>query len=100
MVLGLLVTLACAGVAYTVLAPEPTSRFCTTGLAFREVGGRSVQLQDQGAPGRDGCDGDELAPGSRSEVLGYDCRVRSASGDVVETVGPNRPDGTCGQGDR
>lgn len=33
-------------------------------------------------------------------VLGFDCRYRDADGDVVATVEPNRPDGTCTLPDR
>lgn len=82
---------------------EPEARFCTMGLAVRVVGGRDVQLQDQGSPGPDRCDNDDVASGNPAaaslptEVLGFDCRIRDQSGVVIETIKPNRSDGTCGQ---
>lgn len=91
------------GAVKTLADREPEARFCTAGLAIRDVGGRTVQLQDQGPPGADGCDNDDVASGNPAaaslpvEVLGFDCRIRDQSGAVVETIKPNRSDGTCGQ---
>ena len=68
--------------------------FCTMGLAIVEIDGRSVVFQDQAPPGREDCD---LGETSKHEViLGQDCRVRHANGDVISELEPNRADGTCG----
>lgn len=87
--------------------PEPREKFCTLGLAFTTIDGQEVVLQDQGGPGRDGCDGNGLPSQSTvasglaiAPVLGFDCKVRDVNGTVVATTTPNRPDGTCGQAPR
>jgi hypothetical protein len=74
---------------------------CTANLATVTVDGRTVALEDQGTPGRDGCD---ITVGSgvwarrdAAPVLGYDCRIRDGERHVVGTFPPNRRDGTCGQ---
>jgi hypothetical protein len=75
-------------------APE---RFCTTSLHLGSVNGGLVALEDQGSPGRDGC---ELRHGEHPagyNVLGLDCKVRDVAEIVVATTTPNRPDGTCGR---
>jgi hypothetical protein len=74
---------------------------CAAGLAFVTVEGRTIALEDQGTPGRDGCD---ITVGSgvwarrdAAPVLGYDCRIRDGERHVIGTYPPNRRDGTCGQ---
>jgi hypothetical protein len=100
-----LVVVAVVGVA--ALGSEPEDRFCTTGLAFREVDGVSYELEDQGSAGRDGCDkgdgvwGDPYLPveGFGLGYLGYDCRIHVAEDEVTDetVIPPNRPDGSCGK---
>ena len=79
-------------------------KFCTLGLAFTTIDGVQMPLQDQGSPGRDGCDGSDRPRRSsvtsgiaKAPVVGFDCKARDVDGVVVATTQPNRPDGTCGQ---
>lgn len=79
-------------------------RFCTLGLAFTTIDGVQMPLQDQGSPGRDGCDDSDRPRRSpvtsgiaEAPVVGFDCKARDVDGVVVATTQPNRPDGTCGQ---
>ena len=80
---------------------DSESHFCTTQLSVAGVGGRDAALQDQGSPGRDGCDlGDNGVTLERVRMeyeLDYDCLLRNRSGEVVASTTPNRADGTCGQ---
>jgi len=70
--------------------------FCSAPLAVTTVDGRTVALQDQGAPGRDGCELPRV--GTKTfDVLGLDCRVRTDRNVVIASTTPNRSDGTCGQ---
>ena len=70
--------------------------FCSAPLAVTTVDGHRVALQDQGAPGRDGCELPRI--GTKDfDVLGLDCRVRTNKNVVVASTTPNRSDGTCGQ---
>jgi hypothetical protein len=102
---GVVVLVGGCLLALVAVRSEEEARFCTTALAFGTDGaGRTVVLQDQGAPGRDGCEIDEVpdeattgAAGDDVLVLGLDCSYRDAEGDVVATTEPNRPDGSCGQ---
>lgn len=84
----------------TEVQSAPRARFCTAGQAFTTIDGVFMPLQDQGSPGRDGCDGSDRPSRSSVEqapVVGYDCKARDVDGTVVATTQPNRPDGTCGQ---
>jgi hypothetical protein len=79
--------------------------FCAAGLTISTVDGQTVVLQDQGKPGRhkedNPCSGDyESTNGVAGfNMLGFDCKLRDASGRVVGSLNPNRADGTCGQPD-
>lgn len=73
----------------------PSEKFCTMALGFGTVHGIQVVWQDQGGPGKDGCDLPDH--GEYTDVgptLGFDCKVRDASGKVVDSV-PKAADGTC-----
>jgi hypothetical protein len=97
------VTLVGAAIAYSVTQREPTTVFCTTGLAYRSVTvegeSRIAAYEDQGSPGDDGCDISEppSETGDFSMILGYDCNVRDSSDAVVGEAPANRSDDTCGQ---
>lgn len=55
-------------------------------------------MEDQGSPGKDGCDVSKAPMGDDFNLLlGYDCKVRERDGNVVAEVPANRSDGTCGQ---
>lgn len=83
-----------AGFAVWALNQEGTETFCTLGLPIYEHDGARGTLEDNGEPGRDGCDGPDH--NSLGITLGFDCKVRSPEGEVVDEVEPNRADGTCG----
>jgi hypothetical protein len=91
------VALTVSAVVLYVRAESTTSRFCTTGLAIGTVNGGMVALEDQGGPGRDGCDDRHVAPSLGYNVLGFDCKIRDPADVVVAVTTPNRSDGTCGQ---
>jgi hypothetical protein len=99
---GLLVLAATLiGLGVIVSNDHSPAHLCTLQLAFVTVEGRTIALEDQGKPGRDGCD---ITVGfgvsARSDpapVLGYDCRIRDSERHVVGKYPPNRRDGTCGQ---
>jgi hypothetical protein len=82
---------------------RPGRWFCTAGLSFVDVGGVPYAYEDQGGPGRDGCDGGEMLgdrplDGFGDGYIGFDCRIHDGSDVTDDTViPPNRPDGTCGQ---
>lgn len=105
LVLGSVIAIG-AVVGFAVLTDQPpTQHFCDTSLSIQEVtvaGARVLaSLEDQGGPGRDGCDISEAprigSSGLSGLVVGYDCKVRAGGGEVVAEVSPDRPDGTCGQ---
>ncbi|MEY2446580.1 MAG: hypothetical protein QOH79_56, partial [Acidimicrobiaceae bacterium] len=50
------------------------SKFCTQALAL--VPGTDIALEDQGSPGRDGCDIDRVGGAGDMLVLGFDCQTR------------------------
>jgi hypothetical protein len=64
------------------------------------VDGSQVALEDQGAR-TDGCSlGDHDVTLERVAMdfeLYYDCLVRDRAGNVIASMTPNRPDGTCDQ---
>jgi hypothetical protein len=65
------------------------------GAEIEGIGG--VAFEDQGGPGRDGCDDRHAGAGLSWRVLGFDCKIRDPADVVVATTTPNRTDGTCGQ---
>ena len=89
------------GLGVVVSNDHRPAHLCTANLATVTVDGRTVALEDQGAPGRDGCDitvgFGVWARRDASPVLGYDCRIRDSERHVVGTYPPNRRDGICGQ---
>lgn len=94
-VLVFLVVATIAGVAYHFKGRAPSEKFCTTGLGFATVHGRTVVNQDQGGPGKDGCDLPDH--GTNTDVgptLGFDCKIRNGSGRVIDSL-PQQPDGSC-----
>ena len=80
------------------LAAPTRESFCSEPLVVTRVDGHPVALQDQGAPGRDGCELPRVGT-KEFDVLGLDCRVRTDRNVVVASTTPNREDGTCGQPD-
>lgn len=91
---------AVVGFVFTHRGRVPSETFCTMGLAMGSVHGRMVVLQDQGGPGRDGCDlPDHGSDTDIGPTLGFDCKVRDRSGRVVDSL-PELPDGTCDAGDQ
>jgi hypothetical protein len=95
--LGLLVAVVAAGSGLLVSQRSGDARFCNAAAAIVEINGEPVFLEDQGAPGEDGCDADQAA--MNATVLGQDCKLRAPGGDVIDELEPNRADGTCGQPD-
>lgn len=91
---GVVLVVVGLGAWFTWAARPQETRFCTMGLAMVEIDGHEAVFQDQGGPGRDGCDFDETSRYDRT--LGFDCKVRASDGEVVAEVVPNRPGGTCG----
>lgn len=94
----LLIAVITGGLIWRSLDRGPSEKFCTTALAFEEVHGRTVVDQDQGGPGKDGCDLPDH--GTNTDVgptLGFDCKVRDGSGKVIDSV-PVRADGSCNTG--
>jgi hypothetical protein len=87
------------GMGVVVSTDHRPAHLCTTGLAFVTVEGRTIALEDQGTPGRDGCDIGVWPRRDATPVLGYDCRIRNSERHVIGTYPPNRRDGTCGQAD-
>lgn len=85
-----------SALALSVAHRAPEERFCLTGGAMFHRDGTEVWLQDQGSPGDDGCDDSEVRGWGATKTLGYDCNVRASNGDELETLEPNRADGTCG----
>ena len=84
------------GVTYLATRPgEPV--FCQTGGTIFPLDGQEVWPEDQGDPGRGDCDGSKSLKGATA--LGFDCKLRAPGGDVIDTLEPNRADGTCGQPD-
>lgn len=98
--LALVVLAAICAWPAALLQRDDQTRFCTAGLAFVHLESGDVALEDQGDPGRDGCDDATQPGGVDMPTLGFDCRVRDRAGTVLETVPRNRSDGTCGQTDR
>jgi hypothetical protein len=72
-------------------------KICNTMLSARSFQGGTVALEDQGGPGRDGCDDRHAGASFSWNVLGFDCKIRDPGDVVVATSTPNRADGTCGQ---
>ena len=75
---------------------------CDRVLHLKDLPQGTAALQDQGAPGRDGCDMTDHTHGygvgaNTLPILGFDCRLRDAHGRVIARFPPNRPDGLCGQ---
>lgn len=97
--LGLVLVLAAlvAGGAWWVSSNPGEEQLCTLGLGFRTYGTMTVVLEDQGEPGRDGCDAS--VPMDGSITLGLDCVLRDPGGATLDRLEPNRDDGTCGQPD-
>jgi hypothetical protein len=91
------VVLTVGAVGFYARSESTAPRFCTLGIAGGTVNGATVIYEDQGGPGRDGCDGPEAGRGLGYNVLGFDCKVRDASDKVVAVTTANRSDGTCGQ---
>lgn len=88
--------LAGVGVWYATNG-ERREVFCTLGRAqIQTDDGREIVLEDQGDPGPGDCDGPQVLTNG-ADVIGFDCRVREPSGDVVAELEPNQPDGRCGQ---
>lgn len=97
------VVVACT-VAYVIVRDDDDTTFCDTALRIRQVQlspteTMTVVLQDQGAPGPDGCDLEQFGyPGDDpNSVLAYDCQIRSVAGAVLGSAPANRSDDTCGQ---
>ena len=60
--LVVVVSVGAAGL-YARREESPPTRFCTLGIAGGTVNGVVVVYEDQGGPGRDGCDGPEAGRG-------------------------------------
>ncbi len=90
-----LVVMSAGGYFLANVQRVPSEKFCTMGLAIGTVHGTQVVSQDQGGPGKDGCDlpdhGEYLDVGP---TLGFDCKVRDQHGKVIDSV-PSAADGTC-----
>ena len=100
LVVLILAGIAVASFAHLAHRPGPYVKFCTMGLYAGGSGSVHMRTEDQGAPGRDGCD-----PQTADEpYLGFDCVVHYPDdwpGErITAPAEPNRPDGTCGQPDR
>jgi len=97
-VLAVAVLAVATGGSVTYLATRPGEPvFCTTGGVIFPLDGQEVWPEDQGDPGRGDCDGEKVM--ARAATLGFDCKLRGPGGAVVDTLEPNRADGTCGQPD-
>ncbi len=84
-------------VAFVRTRPDPEPKFCTLGLPlWGTLDGVSVSLEDHAEPGRGDCDGEDHL--RDMVVVGFDCKVRTGDGDVIDEVEPNRGD-ECGQPD-
>ena len=92
--LSVLLLVAATG-AWVVRSQPGEPKFCKASLAILVIDGHEVVPQDQGNPGRDGCDFGEIAE-HYDRTLGFDCKIRTADGEVETELVPNRRDGTCG----
>lgn len=95
---GLLAVLLLAAIAGGLVlkrADQPEeAKFCNAALSIREIGGRTLAIQDTDPDGTV-CEVGETTPGM--ETLGTDCKVRSPDGTVIDTLTSSRADDTCGQ---
>ena len=102
---GLLVVvlIVAGGGAWLLFASEGEERFCTAALSYVEVDGLHYATQDQGEPGRDGCDGTDFNASTLGGLMqqgyvGFDCKLHdNPSAPPGTFMEPNRADGTCGQ---
>lgn len=91
----LLIAAITGGLVYHLNGRAPDEKFCTMGLGIATVQGRTVVDQDQGGPGKDGCDLPDH--GQYTDVgptLGFDCKIRAGSGEVIDSL-PRADDGSC-----
>lgn len=94
-VVVLVVAAIAGGLVYLGANRQPTEKFCTMALGFTSVHGRHVVNQDQGGPGKDGCDlPDHGEYTNEGPTLGFDCKVRDAKGRVIDSL-PRKPNGSC-----
>lgn len=82
---------------------DEVERFCSLqGSVGQTANGRAYPLEDQGAPGRDGCDVTEFpdnGDGFGPAYIGFDCQLHGTLYTPGTVMAPNRSDGTCGQAD-
>jgi hypothetical protein len=98
-VVEVVLIVACGGLglAWRAYDRPASMHFCAYGGLIVTIDGYEYMPEDQGAPGRDGCDEGSVL--GYANAIGYDCKARRPSGRVIMTLRPNRADGTCGQAD-